>query len=138
MTPLDTLFEQDFERIIKQSRVYPLPKKLAIPKLIESDFSSISPFRNGDSSFSTSNDFKNYNTVARIFYPRILVGKYLGICPVEIIQSSEEDKGLRYNFKYISLSFILSIFLAFLNLFVLIIWIFNALLDSPGPFGITM
>lgn len=132
MTQLETLFERDFEHIIKQSRVYPLPKTLdVIPKLIESDF-AISPFQNGDSSFPSS----DYRIVARIFYPLILVGKYMGNCPVEIIKT--EDKGLRYNFKYISISFIASIIVSFFNLFILVCWIYNALLDKPAPFGVTM
>lgn len=132
MTQLDTLFERDFEHIIKQSRVYPLPKTLdVIPKLIESDF-AISSSQNGDFP-SPSTD---YCIVARIFYPLILVGKYMGICPVEIIKT--EDKSLRYNFKYISISFIVSIFLSFFNLFILVCWIYNALLDKPAPFEVTM
>lgn len=146
MTPIENIFDTDFDFIIKQSQT---GRKMAdkpplhIPKSFESteDFKKTSQSQPQQPT-SQSEEQKqeksipNEFVVAQVFYPLILVSKYAGFCPVKITRKIDgnESPTILYSFKWLSLQFWGTFLWGILLGMLLVVWIINVIFRIPWPF----
>lgn len=123
MTPVQSLFEQEFDFIIKQTqekKLSPNPTNKPNKQSVKTQLQQHQP---------QSRDFQ----VAQIFFPLILLSKWLGYCPLKIVRNFEK-RTIIYKFNYFSLPFLATILYGFFNLAQMILWTLNSYLDIDKPF----
>lgn len=125
MTPVQSLFEQEFDFIIKQTQ----EKKLSPNPSHKLSKQSVKNQLQQHQHQPQSRDFQ----VAQIFFPLILLSKWLGYCPLKIARNSEK-RIVIYKFNYFSLPFLATTLYGFFNLAQMILWTLNSYLDIDKPF----
>ncbi|CAL8143920.1 unnamed protein product [Orchesella dallaii] len=108
MTPLESVFQRDFESIIRYTKSNKFSKKVDFSGLVQTQ----------------------HYQIANVFYPLVLLLKGIGCCPLTVIRRSSN---IRFEFKWLSIQVLIQFFLAGFAGFVLITWINNALLDLDYP-----
>lgn len=113
MTPTDTIFERDFDFIIKQTQNDKFPVKKIPLKFLRNEHPE---------------DYK----IPQVFRPLVTLSKWMIACPVKISYDRTYGKVI-YEFKRLSVQFIFAFMVGIAIMAVVIFWFLNTVVDTDWP-----